>query len=128
MANNCTNSTGLIDNNSLGVLTTLGFDILVAVILGVVWLILRKYRGDKKTVDTEVQRQTSGANNELFLTNSEVEAPNASTDRFTALFGPTKIPGEEQPEAPSASTDRISALFGKLVKRKKPAKKKASEA
>jgi len=105
MSTNCTNNGGLIDNNSLGVLTTLGFDILMAVILSGVWLILRKYRGDKKTVGTEIQRHASAATNALFLEDTVVEA------KFI------KIPAKEHSEAPSASTDRISDLFGKLVKR-----------
>ena len=39
-----------MDSNTLGVLTTFGFDIVggLAILLG--WLCLRRYRGDKKTV------------------------------------------------------------------------------
>ena len=39
-----------MDNNSLGVLTTLGFDILTAVLIATVWVLIRKHRGDKQTV------------------------------------------------------------------------------
>ncbi len=37
-----------MDNNSIGVLTTLGIDLLGAVIFGLVWLLIRWCRGDKK--------------------------------------------------------------------------------
>lgn len=103
MANN---STGLIDNNSLGVLTTLGFDILSAVLMACVWLILRKYRGDKQTVGTEVHRQTLGATNVLFQEESIVE-PKTSKN----------LVSEESAEAKAApQTDRVSAIFSKLFK------------
>jgi hypothetical protein len=37
-----------MDNNSIGVLTTLGFDFLGAFIIGLTWLLIRWCRGDKK--------------------------------------------------------------------------------
>ena len=37
-----------MDNTSLGVLTTLGIDLLGGVLIALVWLLIRKCRGDKK--------------------------------------------------------------------------------
>lgn len=40
-----------MDNNSLGVLTTLGTNILVALLITGGWLLLRKCRGDNENID-----------------------------------------------------------------------------
>ena len=44
-----------MDNNSIGVLTTLGFDFLGAVLIGLGWLLIRWCRGDKKKNAEEVE-------------------------------------------------------------------------
>lgn len=36
-----------MDNNSLGVLTTLGFDILGGILIAIGFILMRKCRGDK---------------------------------------------------------------------------------
>jgi hypothetical protein len=37
-----------MDHNSVGVFTTLGLDFLGAIVIGIVWLLIRWCRGDKK--------------------------------------------------------------------------------
>ena len=60
-----------MDNNSLGVLSTLGIDILVAIILGLVWVGCRKCRGDKRSIRaTQIQADLTNTNN-LFHDNEE---------------------------------------------------------
>jgi hypothetical protein len=44
-----------MDNNSVGVLTTLGFDLLGAVIIVLTWLLIRWCRGDKKKIAEAVE-------------------------------------------------------------------------
>lgn len=56
-----------MDNNSIGVLTTLGFDFLGAVLIGLGWLLIRWCRGDKKKSGDAVVDGGGGGlrNNEL---------------------------------------------------------------
>ena len=52
-----------MDSTSLGVLTTLGIDILGGLIIALIWLILRKCRGDqKKDVSQDVRGSMTHTN------------------------------------------------------------------
>lgn len=63
-----------MDNNSLGVLTTLGFDIMGALLIALGWLLIRKCRGDKQTVRATQHREgTLSRTNILFLEDTEIE-------------------------------------------------------
>ena len=52
-----------MDNTSLGVLTTLGIDLLGGVLIALAWLLIRKCRGDQKIdVDQDGPGATSKSN------------------------------------------------------------------
>ena len=63
-----------MDTNSLGVLTTLGFDILGGLIIALGWLLLRKCRGDKKDVRaTQARDEGLTRTNMLFVEDTEID-------------------------------------------------------
>lgn len=59
-----------MDNNSLGVLTTIGIDFLGGIFLLLGWLCFRKYRGDKMTVRATQARDALTKTNRLFKEDS----------------------------------------------------------
>jgi hypothetical protein len=48
-----------MDSNTFGVLTTLGIDTLIALIILIGWLLIRKIRGDKQTLSRDSDRTGS---------------------------------------------------------------------
>lgn len=56
-----------MDNNSLGVLTSLGFDILTAVLIGLGWLLIRRKRGDRDGVKVINRQDTLSRTHMMFL-------------------------------------------------------------
>lgn len=95
-----------MDSNSLGVLTTLGFDILGGLLIAMGWLLMRKCRGDKKDVRaTQARDEGLTRTNMLFVEDTEIDLakrygePSIAVDSTGAQYNGrvSKVPNKQSP-------------------------------